>query len=243
MKLSGNKVLITGATSGIGHALLLEFLKHDNQVIAVGRSEEKLRKLSKLDNRITPYVCDLRNDVELKELTNYLSDEHHDLNILINCASVHYQYHLLNGANVQAKIDEEIAVNLTVPIKLAHRLLPVLRFNDEAAIVNVSSGLALVPNLSAPVHCGTKAALHTFTKSLRHQLHTIKVFELIPPVVETDDMKGGGFSKISPEQLAEEFMTAFKKNQYEINIGKVKLLKWINRISPVVADSIMKREL
>jgi short-subunit dehydrogenase involved in D-alanine esterification of teichoic acids len=112
----------------------------------------------------------------------------------------------------------------------------------EAAVVNVSSGLALVPKKSAPVYCGTKAGLHLFTKALRYQLEgsPVKVFEIIPPVVDTPMTAGRGRGKISPKQLVEEFMRAFAKNQFEVNIGKVKLLRLINRLLPSLADRIMK---
>lgn len=114
---------------------------------------------------------------------------------------------------------------------------------ENAAIINVSSGLGLVPKASAPVYCATKAGMHIFTKALRYQLEStnVKVFEIIPPVVDTDMTRGRGRDKISPEQLVEEFWGNFKKDMYEIPIGKIKLLKTINRFFPGIADNIMKK--
>ncbi len=115
-----------------------------------------------------------------------------------------------------------------------------LQVNDNSAIVNVSSALGLVPKMQAPVYCGTKAGIHIFSKSLRYQLDKVKVFEIIPALVDTEMTAGRGKGKISPQQLADEFIRAFKKNLYEVSIGKVKLLKIINRIGPRLADKIMK---
>ena len=94
--------------------------------------------------------------------------------------------------------------------------------------------------MQAPVYCGTKAGIHIFAKALRYQLVKVKVFEIIPPLVDTNMTKGRGNGKIIAEQLVDEFIKSFEKNNYEINIGKVKLLKFINRIFPSLAEKIMK---
>lgn len=240
MLISKNKILITGATSGIGEAILKAFLAADNQIIAVGRNKEKLEQLSQLDNRIIPFACDIAKADELDNLTLFIEKSHPDLNTLINNAGIQYNYHFGEEAQALAKIEHEINVNLTAPLKLISLLLPTLQMNKNAAIVNVSSGLGLVPKMAAPVYCGTKAGIHIFSKALRYQLEEVKVFEIIPPLVETPMTEGRGSGKITPKQLADEFMIAFKRNRYEVNIGKVKLLKFINRILPSLAERIMK---
>jgi uncharacterized oxidoreductase len=120
--------------------------------------------------------------------------------------------------------------------------LPVLLRNENSAIVNVSSGLAISPKKSAPVYCATKAAIHNFTKAFRYQMEgtNVKVFEILPPIVETPMTEGRGKNKISSEELVNEFMNDFKKNKEESYIGKSKLLKFINRISPKLSDRILK---
>jgi len=240
MRISNNKIVITGATSGIGEALLQQFLEKDNQIIAVGRNAEKLEKLGLLDSRIIPFQCDIGKQEELDNLVLFIENNHSDTNILINNAGIQYNYHFAEESQALAKIEHEVNINLIAPIKLLTLLLPTLQGNDNAAIVNVTSGLGLVPKMAAPVYCGTKAGLHIFTKALRYQLEAIKVFEIIPPLVATAMTEGRGKGKISPMQLAEEFLRAFKNNRYEVNIGKVKLLKAVNRLSPRVADNIMK---
>lgn len=240
MQLHKNKILITGATSGIGKALTVKFLELDNEIIAVGRNEKKLDELSKSDNRIIPFKCDVSKQEELDKLTLFVEQKHSDLNILINNAGIQYNYNFIEDLQILYKIEHEIKVNLFAPIKLINLLLPTLQTNNNSAIVNISSGLAIVPKSQAPVYCGTKAGIHIFSKSLRYQLKKVKVFEIIPPIVDTAMTEGRGKSKISPQRLVDEFITAFKKNRYEVNIGKVKLLRIINRISPSIADRIMK---
>ena len=240
MKINNNKILITGATAGIGKALTETFLKLDNQIIAVGRNKEKLNELEKLDNRIIPFQCDISKQEELDRLTLFIEQEHQDLNILINNAGIQYNYNFARERQLLHKVEYEINVNFLAPLKLITLLLPTIQTNDNSAIVNISSGLAIVPKAQAPVYCGTKAGIHIFSKSLRYQLDKVKVFEIIPPIIETAMTKGRGKRKISPQRLVDEFIKAFKKNKYEVNIHKVKLLRIINRISPSIADRIMR---
>ena len=171
----------------------------------------------------------------------WVEQKHRDANILINNAGVQYNYHFAEEPQILGKIEQEINVNFLAPLKLIALMLPLLKSNENSAIVNVSSGLGLVPKKQAPVYCGTKAGLHIFSKALRYQLRQTKVFEIIPPLVDTQMTQGRGKGKISPDQLVEEFITAFKKDRYEVSIGKVKLLKFLNRWAPSLAESIMKR--
>lgn len=240
MKLNKNKILITGATAGIGKALVKKFLELDNEIIAVGRNEKILEELSKSDKRIIPFKCDISNQEELDNLTVFIERQHNDLNILINNAGMQYNYNFTEEPQLLHKVEYEINVNFLAPLKLIALLLPTLQANNNSAIVNVSSGLAIVPKAQAPVYCGTKAGIHILSKSLRYQLEKVKVFEIIPPLVDTAMTEGRGKGKISPQKLVDEFIKAFKNNKYEVNIGKVKLLRIINRISPSIAGRIMK---
>lgn len=240
MQLHKNKILITGATAGIGKVLTEKFLELDNEIIAVGRNEEKLAELARSDKRITPVKCDISKQEDLDQLILLIEQEHRDLNIIINNAGIQYNYNFSNGHQLLQKVEHEINVNFLAPLKLITLVLPILQNNTNAAIVNVSSGLAIVPKAQAPVYCGTKAAIHIFSKSPRYQLDTVKVFEIIPPIVDTDMTEGRGKGKIKPQRVVSEFIKAFKANKYEVNIHKVKLLRIINRISPQIADRIMK---
>jgi short-subunit dehydrogenase involved in D-alanine esterification of teichoic acids len=242
MKTSGNKILITGATSGIGLVLAERFLQLGNAVIAVGRNPEPLAMLQSRFPDLYPFRCDLAAADGPGELMHYVQQQHPDVNVLINNAAIQYNYSFLGQEDIQNRAEYEIRLNLTVPVTLCGLLLPVLSVQPEAAIVNVTSGLGLVPKKSAPVYCATKAGMHLFTKALRYQLEgsPVKVFEIIPPVVDTPMTAGRGSRKISPQQLVDEFISAFGRDRFEVSISKVKLLRLISRLAPFVADRILK---
>lgn len=239
MKKSGNVVLITGGSAGIGLALAKKFLEADNKVIITGRNEDKLLQVKSNFPQIVTEVADSAREDDLRKLV----EKYGDVNILINNAGVQYNYVFIEERNAQDLIQMEFNINLIGPVLLIQMFLPKLLSKKEAAIVNVSSGLGLVPKESAPVYCASKAGLHIFSKALRYQLEStnIKVFEIIPPLVDTEMTKGRGRGKITPETLAEEFWDKFINDKYEMNIGKVKLLNLINRISPQIADKIMRK--
>jgi uncharacterized oxidoreductase len=240
MRTSGHTILITGGSAGIGLALSKRFITNGNRVIVVGRDQQKLIRLKQDMPQIETITCELGDRIQREQLVHTLHEQFRDLSVVINNAGVQYNYSFLEER--EPKIAEEIEINLTAPIELCSKSLPLLKAKEEAAIVNVSSGLGLVPKTSAAVYCGTKAGLHLFSKALRNQLEgtSVHVFEILPAVIDTDMTRGRGTNKMSPDQLVDEFMPAFAKNQMEISIGKVKLLKWILRIAPGVADRLFK---
>lgn len=137
MKLNGNKVLITGATAGIGKALAEKFCALDNHVIAVGRNERRLQELASQNTRIIPFRCDISSPSELNKLIACIRSQHPDINILINNAGVQYNCYLKDETYTLQHIDHEIGTNLMAPIKLIVSLLPVLEKKSNAAIVNM----------------------------------------------------------------------------------------------------------
>lgn len=242
MKLTANTILITGGSSGIGLALAKTFYQLGNKVIIAARNIEKLNDVKTQFPEIDIFQCDLTKQTAIDELIIFIEQHHPNLNILFNNAAIQYNYDFLHEQNIINKVDYEVSANLTSTIKLCGLLLPTLLKNKNAAIINVSSGLAISPKESAPVYCATKAAIHNFTKALRYQMEAtdLKVFEILPPIVETPMTEGRGKSKISAEQLVNEFIKDFKKNKEESYIGKSKLLKLISRIFPNLADRILK---
>lgn len=245
MQLEGNTILLTGATRGIGKALLTTFYKLGNNVIAVARNKNALAELKTEFPKISTFACDLGNPEEIKLLVNHIKTHHPATNTLINNAGIQvnfYDHKFGAQGDRMEELKTEIQVNLTAPIELTYSLIPLLQQNPNASVVNVSSGLAFAPKKSAPVYCATKAAIHIFSKSLRYQYESenLKVFEIIPSIVATDMTKGRGKSKITPQELVDEFMRGYEKNRYEISIGKTKWLRRIQRILPKVADNILK---
>lgn len=245
MIVTGNTVLITGGSSGIGLALAKRFFSLKNKVIITGRNISKLEQVRKDYPGILIFSGDLTDKNSLDELILYIEQQHPGLNILINNAAIQYNYNFTDEPNLSYKIGYEISANITAPITLTGLLLPLLLKNNNSAVVNVSSGLFIAPKKSASVYCAAKSAIHSFTKTLRYQLENTntKVFEIIPALTDTPMTAGRGKSKITPEQLTDEFIRNFKTDKLESYIGKTKMLKLINRFSPDLADRIMKNGL
>ena len=242
MKTSGNTVLITGGSSGIGLALAQRFLELNNQVIITGRDAQKLEAIRQKHPQMGIFAGDLTLTATQKALVAWLEANYPTLNILVNNAAVQYNYLFTDETDQSQQISYEIATNLTAPIILTHSLLPLLRKNPQSAVVNVSSGLFLSPKKSASVYCATKAAIHSFSCTLRYQLEEqgMRVFEIIPSLVDTPMTQGRGKNKITSEALVDEFLDCFQRDRFEIYIGKAKLLKWLHRFIPSVASRLLK---
>lgn len=245
MNTSGNTILITGGSSGIGLALATRFLALKNKVIVTGRNQKKLEELQATYPDIDIFVGDLTDKPSLDDLVLFIEQQHPDLNVLINNAAVQYNYHFTDELNLTYKINYEVSANLIAPLQLTGLLLPLLLKKPNSAVVNVSSGLFIAPKKSASVYCATKAALHSFSKTLRYQLEetNIKVFEIIPALIDTPMTAGRGKSKITADELTDEFLRNFKADTFESYIGKTKWLRRIHRLLPKLADKIMKNGL
>ncbi len=243
MRLHQNKILITGGSAGIGLAMAKKFLSLQNQVLIIGRDEQKLQQAQAAFPQLIPYVCDVSDENQVESLVKLIQIKHPDLNVLVNNAGIQFRYTFLEDAKALSKVEQEMQINLLAPIRLIVRLLPILVKQPEAAIVNVSSGLALAPKGNAPIYCSSKAGLHSFSKGLRYQLENtpIKVFELLPPMVDTAMTLGRGKKKMSPEQLVEGFIRDFRKDRYETYAGPVKLLRAMLRLAPNFAYNVIKK--
>ncbi len=242
MQTSNNVILITGGTSGIGRQLVKQFDALGNKIVVAASNEARLADLKLQYPNIFTVACDLGDGAAVRQLIATCLTNHSDINVLINNAGIQYNYQWTNETDGMNKIETENRVNLTSPMQIIYGLLPLLTAKPAAAIVNVSSGLAFAPKKSVPVYCATKAALHSATKTLRYQLEatSVKMFEIIPPLVDTAMTAGRGKGKISPEQLVDEFIRNFRNDTFESNIGKTKLLRLVQRISPKLADALLK---
>ena len=187
MKIDANTVLVTGGASGIGLALADRFLRAVSQVIVCGRREERLRHVAESYPGIVTRVCDLAGESERIALVDWITIDFPSFNVLVNNAGIQ-RYPTLASAEAWAQTRAEIAINFDAPVHLSRLVLPHLLQQSRAAIVNVTSGLAFAPLAKAPIYSATKAALHSFTISLRHQLTgtAVEVVEIVPPAVDTD---------------------------------------------------------
>ena len=241
MNPNQHTVLITGGATGIGFALAKKFHAAGNRVILAGRREDVLRQAAAQLSGCQTAVADISQAADRERLVR----DFPDVNILVNNAGVQYTQPF--ATQTADDIAREIDTNLTAPAQLTLAFLPVLTAQHEAAVVNVSSGLAIVPKEACAVYCATKAALHSLSQTLRWQLENtpVRVFELMPPMVATPMSQGKGHAhlKISPDELADEFWRAFLRNRYQIMGGKTKLLYWLNRISNTLAQRVMRKGL
>lgn len=221
-----------GGGSGIGLALTEALAGADNQVIICGRREDRLRAVADRLQNVYIRTCDVTETRSRHTLVEGVLSEFSDLNILINNAGIQRPVDFLKGPKDLPGADSEIATNLTAPIHLSAQLIPHLQRKKEAAIVNISSGLAFTPLAFVPVYCATKAALHSWSVSLRHQLRetSVRVFEVAPPMVATE--LSGRHSDtaendriMSAEAVAAGVMSALEKDQDEIALGAAEHLR------------------
>ena len=192
MKPSGNTILITGATSGIGRELAQKFQALGNNVIIAGRRRALLDEVIAANPGMAGYVLDIEDPAAIRDFSARVTADHPGLNVLFNNAGIMKAEDLTAGTMDLGIVESTITTNLLGPIRLTAALLPHLRAQPQSTIVNVSSGLAFVPLVRTPTYNATKAAIHSYTISLRRQLQgsTVEVIELIPPSVQTDLMPG-----------------------------------------------------
>jgi uncharacterized oxidoreductase len=189
--LSNRHVFITGGTNGIGLALAQRFAAASNtQVIVCGRNQDALKKIE-MDSggKIKGWKCDVSNRLEREALAIRIHREFPKCNVLVNNAGIQNRTPDWKVPLDWNALSQEIQINVEAPMHLSNLLIPqLLSTKSEAAIFNISSGLAFAPLSFMPVYCATKAAIHSFCLTLRHQLSNtnIRVFEVAPPAVQTD---------------------------------------------------------
>jgi uncharacterized oxidoreductase len=222
MNLSGNTVLVTGGASGIGLALAKRWVAAGSKVVLCGRRQEQLEKAKKECPSLSIIQCDLASEVDRNSLFSQIVHEFPQLNILVNNAGIQNRPPALTEPQKWDVYKQEIATNFEAPIHLSLLFIPHLVKQASAAIVNVSSGLAFSPLSFMPTYCATKAALHSFTLSLRHQLKatSIQVVEVIPPAVNTD-LGGKGLHNdgVPLAQFADHVMMSMAKGELEFGFG------------------------
>ena len=186
MQISGNSILITGGGSGIGRALAEAFHAEGNQVVIAGRRKELLDETTAANSGMKSAIFDIGNGNAILSFAEQLKVDYPALNVVIQNAGIMRFESLRDGSVGDA--EATVATNLLGPIRLNAALLPSLQRQPRAAIMTVSSGLAFVPMAVTPTYCATKAAIHSYTQSLRYQLRdtSVQVLELIPPYVQTE---------------------------------------------------------
>jgi len=239
MKLHGKTVLITGGSSGIGLELAKQLLARGNTVIVTGRDQAKLDATLRLLPGLHGFRSDVSDPAAIVELHTALLAQFPALDMLVNNAGIMRNLNL-NRERSLSDVSREIDINLSGPVRMIQQFLPHLKSRKGALIVNVSSGLAFVPMSIAPVYSATKAALHSYTQSLRAQLDGtgVTVVELAPPGVETplfrsefaEEMKDQKGMDVSV--LVQRAIAGIEAGKLEIRPGLANVLKLMSRVAP-----------
>ncbi|RXH56811.1 SDR family oxidoreductase [Granulicella sibirica] len=187
MQITGNMILITGGGSGIGRGLAEAFHKLGNQVIIAGRRKQVLDETTAANPGMKSAILNIEDAKSIREFAAQMAADYPSLNVLINNAGIMKMEKLLSQQENLEDAEATITTNLLGPIRLTAALLPLFQKQPHATIMTVSSGLAFLPLAMTPTYCATKAAIHSYTLSLRYQLQksNIEVLELAPPYVAT----------------------------------------------------------
>lgn len=239
MKLQNKTILITGGTSGIGFELARQLLQRGNTIIVTGRDLEKLEATKKALPGVHGIQSDVSDPIAIKALHDSVLTKFPALDVLINNAGIMRNLDL-NKTRALTDVTREIEINLSGPIRMVQQFLPHLKTRPGSAIVNVSSGLAFVPFPMSPVYCATKAALHSYSQSLRIQLEGtgVTVIELAPPVVETPLFRGEFEEEMKNEKgmdvvkLGKLAISGIESGTLEVRPGLSNVLKAMSRIAP-----------
>lgn len=239
MDVNGKAVLLTGGTAGIGQAMARQLKARGARVLLTGRDPARLAAMAA--EGFETLAADLSNAAGVDALVAALGDR--AIDILINNAGLGVPHDVRETLPDPDAADGCLYANLAAPVRLITALLPRLRARPEAAIINVTSGLAIAPNTASSVYCASKAGLRSYTMALRAQLagEPIQVIEALPPVVDTQMTADRKTSKMPPQECARQIIAALENGHDEANVGMVKLLRAVYSISPALARSVMRQ--
>lgn len=239
MKLTGNTILITGGGSGIGRAIAEQFHRLGNTVLIAGRRQSVLEETVAANPGMQFVLLDIERPDKIRSFAKGIATEFPGLNVVIHNAGIMRPEDILAQGEDWETVDATVATNLLGPIRLTEALLPLLRKQPKATIMTVSSGLAFIPLALTPTYCATKAAIHSYSQSLRYQLRSTKVevIELVPPYVQTELMGSAQASDPRAMPLKEFIEEVFSilKNQpeaTEILVERVKPLRFAEQNGP-----------
>lgn len=241
MDIQDRKVLITGGSIGIGHHLALALVDKGAKVLVCARDEARLKELEGSVNGLYVAKCDVQDNDSVLALRDHAEAVFGTPDILINNAAIFRRLNLLQGDLTVDDWLAEVDTNLSGVLRVTHTFLRRMRSLPEASIVNLTSPSAYIPLAAAPVYSATKAAMRSWTLSLRHQLRNtrVNVIEVNPPAVDTrmneDNPDVADLKLWSIDDFVREVMAQLQKpRRDEINVGDAKLVKVMSRVAPGV---------
>jgi uncharacterized oxidoreductase len=247
MEIQGKTILITGGTAGIGLEAAKQFLANGAKVVITGRDQSKLDRAKKLYPALIAIKSDVANANDVQLLFNQMK-EFGGIDILYNNAgvlSMSTNMGVANGRHLK-EAEHEMNVNYFGVIRLNNLFIEMLKSRREAAIINTTSILSYVPSTVEATYSASKVALRFYTETLRKHLEalksSVKVFELLPPVVATDMTAGRNDKKLTPEKVVKTLIEGLNKNQFTIRVGDTRLLYIVNRLFPKMAFGLVNSE-
>jgi uncharacterized oxidoreductase len=236
MNLSNRTILITGGSAGIGLAFALKFAELGNEVIVTGRRQQVLEDVKSKHPKLHTIQSDVADPAQIAALAARVKADFPKLDVLMNNAGIMLYKNLRAPATDLAGLMAEVNINLGGVITTTAAFIDILTAN-KGTVINVSSALAFVPLPAAPIYSATKAAIHSYTQSLRFQLEEsgVEVVELMPPGVKTDmttELAEGGVTVITTEELVKQSFAALKAGAVEIRPGQSKQLAFMRRLAP-----------
>jgi uncharacterized oxidoreductase len=236
MKLTGRTILITGGSAGIGLAFALKFLELGNEVIVTGRRQAALDAVKAQFPKLHTIQSDSADPAQIAALAARVKKEFPKLDVLMNNAGVGVAKNLKTSVSDLAGLMTEMEINVGGVIRTTSALIDILTAN-QGTVINVSSLLAFAPLPAMPIYSASKAAVHSYTQSLRFQLEDtgVEVIDLMPPTVRTDmtsEFDEAGMSAITPEELVNKTLAALRAGKREIRPGQSNQLALMRRLAP-----------
>lgn len=226
MNIENKTILITGGGTGIGFSIAKKLSGKGNNIILAGRREDKLKDAVAQLSNASYIVADVTKETDVENLVQKVKTQFGGLDILVNNAGVVTAYPLDSEAGVYEKAKFEMDLNYLSVVRLTEKLLPLLKASKDAAIINIESIVSYLPATVIATYSATKAALHSYSQSLRLVLQktnpSVKVFEVFPPFVDTDMTKDFDADKLSPDEVALDIYNALQANDYAVRPGRTK---------------------
>lgn len=232
---TNNTIVITGGSSGLGLEMAGQFLAKGNTVIICGRDGEKLQKSRERFPDLNCFKCDLAEEQDCETFFQWVQTNFPQCNVLINNAAIVHTSNFMEDRNILAKVEKELRINFMAPVILTKLFVPLLLQNPNPCLINITTGLVYVPKSAYPVYCATKAALHSFTQTLRLQLdkEPIAIVEVLFPAVDTPWHRGNPPKiAISAQNAVKAMIRQLYRGKSEIKVGKVQLLHLLTKIHP-----------
>jgi uncharacterized oxidoreductase len=246
-ELKNQKILVTGGGRGIGREIVRKLAEHGAQIIIVGRNQKDLDQVA-LDhpNQIIGLQADLSNHDGVDHIIAQINKSHTDLSVLVNNAGIQFEVdYLSDGApeHIQG-VRTEIGLNIDALSSLTIGLLPTLKAQTQAVVVNISSGFAIAPHEKLPVYSATKAYVSSFSTGLRYQCQTaapqVQILDAILDLVETDMTRDTNTGGMSPQDAATAIVDGIQSGKSKVWVGRTKFLRIINLICPPLARKILR---